>query len=382
LEDELLSPHAASSSSSFLAATAALHPAVIQLGRDYASGAIRGGNARCRAMLQCFALVLSDYQPPHTNSNNNSTNNNNNNNTTTHDIRQQLEQDVLKPSFDFWTNHCRPHSVSMGNAFTFFKTAVATLDRDWSWETMRQVLVQETIPAYLTQRLEYSDAAIAQYAVSKLQLHEVLLTFGYSEVIQHVLETAWRRNDKLHQPFRVIVVDSRPLLEGRRMVQALRQAGLEHVTYIYYHSLTYVMPTVTKVLLGASALMSNGSVLGRIGTAGIALAAKAHQVPVLVCCESYKISNRVQLESITHNELGPAFALFVHDDGNDNENEERKREDHKMASSSSSLQVLNLMYDLTHSELVSGVITEMGILPPTSVAVLLREMNPLNQTSG
>jgi translation initiation factor eIF-2B subunit delta len=40
------------------------------------------------------------------------------------------------------------------------------------------------------------------------------------------------------------------------------------------------------------------------------------------------------------------------------------------------LKLLNIMYDLTPSEFVSGIVTEMGILPPTSVAVILREMNP------
>ena len=35
---------------------------------------------------------------------------------------------------------------------------------------------------------------------------------------------------------------------------------------------------------------------------------------------------------------------------------------------------LNLLYDLTPSELVGGVVTETGLLPGSSVAVLLREM--------
>lgn len=34
------------------------------------------------------------------------------------------------------------------------------------------------------------------------------------------------------------------------------------------------------------------------------------------------------------------------------------------------------MYDVTPSDFVSGIVTELGILPPTSVAVLLREMSP------
>jgi translation initiation factor eIF-2B subunit delta len=35
--------------------------------------------------------------------------------------------------------------------------------------------------------------------------------------------------------------------------------------------------------------------------------------------------------------------------------------------------LINLMYDVTPP---IGIITETGIIPPTSVAVLLREMNP------
>jgi translation initiation factor eIF-2B subunit delta len=98
--------------------------------------------------------------------------------------------------------------------------------------------------------------------------------------------------------------------------------------------------------------------------------ARSHNVPVLVCCETFKISNRVQLESITGNELGdpddlmpPSMSL---------EKWKSSRGEH--------LRLLNLLYDLTPNEFVSGIVTEMGILPPTSVAVLLREMNP--QDSG
>jgi translation initiation factor eIF-2B subunit delta len=38
--------------------------------------------------------------------------------------------------------------------------------------------------------------------------------------------------------------------------------------------------------------------------------------------------------------------------------------------------LINLMYDVTPPDFVIGIITEAGIIPPTSVAVLLREMNP------
>lgn len=80
-----------------------------------------------------------------------------------------------------------------------------------------------------------------------------------------------------------------------------------------------------------------------------------------MCAETYKISNRVQLESINSNEIL----------NNNNENNENDGN-----SESNKVKVLNLLFDLTPASFVSGIVTEFGIVPPSSVAVLLREMNP------
>lgn len=61
---------------------------------------------------------------------------------------------------------------------------------------------------------------------------------------------------------------------------------------------------VSKVFLGAHALLANGYVMSRVGTSQIALVAKAFNVPVLVCCETYKFCERVQTDSFVSNELG------------------------------------------------------------------------------
>lgn len=44
--------------------------------------------------------------------------------------------------------------------------------------------------------------------------------------------------------------------------------------------------------------------MSRVGTSQIALVAKAFNVPVLVCCETYKFCERVQTDSFVSNELG------------------------------------------------------------------------------
>jgi translation initiation factor eIF-2B subunit delta len=321
--------------------SANLHPAVVELGYQYAAGLVRGGNARCRAMLQCFATVLSDFEP----------------NPADGDVRAVLDNTVFKPAFHYWTNHCRPHSVGMGNAFSFLKAAIASLDRESPYDQMVSEL-QETMKAYQGERIEYADQAIADHACQKLYNDEVILTYGHAEVVAEILQLAAESKDR---KLRVIVVDSRPLLEGRVMLEKLRQANIE-CSYILLNALTYVLQDVTKVLLGASALMSDGSVLGRVGTACVALAAHAQHIPVLVCSETYKISNRVQLEALTGNEIGNPEAV--------------SSETLKDWKELDNLKLLNLVYDLTPASFVSGIVTEFGIVPPTSVAVLLREMNP------
>ena len=58
------------------------------------------------------------------------------------------------------------------------------------------------------------------------------------------------------------------------------------------------------MLLTADGLLANGYVLSEVGTAMLALIARKNNKPVIVCCETYKFSERVQTDSIQFNELG------------------------------------------------------------------------------
>jgi len=70
------------------------------------------------------------------------------------------------------------------------------------------------------------------------------------------------------------------------------------------------MLQVTKVLFGAHALLANGFVTSQIGSSQVALVAKAYNIPVLVCCETYKFCDHVQTDSFVFNELGNYTVYF------------------------------------------------------------------------
>lgn len=120
-----------------------------------------------------------------------------------------------------------------------------------------------------------------------------------SSLINSILIEAHKDGKK----FKVIVVDGRPHLEGRETVRRLVDAEIP-CKYVLINAISYVMGSVSKVLLGAHALLTNGYVMSRIGTAQVALVAQSFNKPVLVCCEKYKFSERVQTDSFVYNEIG------------------------------------------------------------------------------
>ena len=77
--------------------------------------------------------------------------------------------------------------------------------------------------------------------------------------------------------------------------------------FLGFNLFLFVFFKVTKVFVGAHAVLANGCVMSRVGTSQVALVAKSHNVPVLVCCETYKFSERVQTDSFVFNELGKFF---------------------------------------------------------------------------
>lgn len=86
--------------------------------------------------------------------------------------------------------------------------------------------------------------------------------YGRSYSVELALTTAKKDGKR----FRVVVVDSRPLLEGRRLLKSLSEAGVP-TTYLNLNAVSYIMRTVSKVFLGAAAMLSNGAVISRAGTA-------------------------------------------------------------------------------------------------------------------
>jgi len=316
-----------------------VHPAVLRLGLQMAEGIVHGSNSRVVEMLRAFQIVVSDFTCPPSKV-----------------LSRELEIHLSK-QIQYMID-CRPQSMAMGNATKWLKMRVGHLPPHLSNDRAKALLCSQ-IDTFIEERITLADKAILSYAESHIASSDVVLVYGGSQVI----ETLLLHSHTLGAQFRVVVADSGPKFEGREMLGRLVEAGLR-CTYANLHALSYVMPEVNKVLLGASSMLLNGNLVSRAGTALVAMLAHEHGVPVLVCCETYKFAERVLLDSICYNELGDPDELVP-----------REGDSSKIADwrDMPRLKLLNLVYDVTPMKYLTMVVTEAGVVPPTSVPVIIRE---------
>ena len=147
-------------------------------------------------------------------------------------------------------------------------------------------------------------------------------------------------------PFHVFVDETRPVLQGARLTAwELGAAGID-CTLICDGAAAHLMGQgrVDMVIVGTDRVTANGDVVNKIGTRALAIAARWHDVPFYVACPASTFD--------PHTPTGADVAI-----------EERAAEEVTGAiPTPASVQVHNPAFDVTPAELVTGYVTERGIL--------------------
>ncbi len=168
-----------------------------------------------------------------------------------------------------------------------------------------------------------------------------LATGGYG-TSYGVIRTAWQAGKDI----RVIATQTAPLYQGARLTVWELKRDRIPVTLITDSMAAYAMKNagVTKVLLGADRVLMNGDVANKIGTYGIAILAKRHDIPFLVAAPVSTIDRKST--GIVIEQRDPAEVRNVLG---------------KLAITVPDVPALNPAFDVTPNELVSAIITERGI---------------------
>ncbi|GMM31283.1 translation initiation factor eIF2B subunit delta [Martiniozyma asiatica (nom. inval.)] len=371
-----------------------VHPSILSLSLKMSTYKVVGSNARAVAMMEAFKDVISSYITPEGTSLQR--------NLTSH-LSHQIE--YLKTG--------RPLSVSMGNAIRWLKQRISVIPITTDDATAKQLLVEQ-INDFIIEKIIAADDVIINYAAPHITNNSRILTFGHSKVLKKLFQYCALKEDKT---FDIYIIDSKPLFEGKRLAKDLAQYP-ENIKCHYntLGSLSSLLATtnIDYCFLGAHSMLSNGRLYSRVGTALVAMAAKRKNIPVLVCCESLKFSDKVQLDSVTQNELGDPDDLIATNATNkkgfyleqyldkvsqqqekDNKQQQQQQQQQQKGKKNQespatkesdlsnwkqipNLNVLNILYDLTPPEYIQKIITEFGALPPSSVPVVLREYKSTN----
>jgi methylthioribose-1-phosphate isomerase len=153
--------------------------------------------------------------------------------------------------------------------------------------------------------------------------------------------------------FRVYANETRPLLQGARLTAwELSSAGIS-VTLICDGMAAHVMrdQRISLVITGADRIAANGDVANKIGTYGLAVLARYHQIPFYVAAPSstFDLSlpsgEKIPIEQRDPDEISRGFGRQT---------------------APENIRIYNPAFDVTPHELITGIITERGIIQPVN----------------
>ncbi|MEM1827094.1 MAG: S-methyl-5-thioribose-1-phosphate isomerase, partial [Desulfurococcaceae archaeon] len=173
-----------------------------------------------------------------------------------------------------------------------------------------------------------------------------LATAGYGTV-GAVVRVAWRQG----KIAKLITTETRPLLQGARLnVWEYSREGIP-ITLITDNMVGYLMRRrlIDAVFVGADRITREGFVINKIGTYMIALAAKRHGIPFYVVAPTSTIDLNSSINEVVIEERDP---------------DEVRRVMNELLITLPNVPVVNPAFDVTDPDLVTGIVTEKGVLSP------------------
>jgi ribose 1,5-bisphosphate isomerase len=199
--------------------------------------------------------------------------------------------------------------------------------------------------------LEDSKEHIAEIGAKRIHDGDVVFTHCHSSTVTRLLAKV--KEDGKN--FKVICTETRPAYQGRITANELVGLGIE-TTFIVDSAARSFMGTVDVVIVGADAITSEGNVVNKIGSSGIAVLAHEARVPFYVVSELLKFDPETlkgECEKI-----------------------EQRNPAEVWSEAPSKLIVRNPAFDVTPNRYIHGLICEEGIIAPQSVVEIIRLRYP------
>jgi methylthioribose-1-phosphate isomerase len=149
---------------------------------------------------------------------------------------------------------------------------------------------------------------------------------------------------------KVIATETRPVQQGSRLTAfELKHDGID-VTIIPDTAVGYTMANnlVNRVVVGADRILRTGHVYNKIGTYQVATMAKQHNIPFYVAAPLSTFDLKSNPEDVIIEQRNASEVTGIGD----------------KKTAPDDITVINPAFDLTTPDLISGIITEKGVIKP------------------
>lgn len=218
------------------------------------------------------------------------------------------------------------------------------LDRLWLKREINQRIF------YVLKHFEESKAKITEIGVRKIKQNMVIFTHCHSSTVMAILKEA-----KKTTKFEVHVTETRPLLQGRITAKELLGSNLSVTMYVD-SAARLALKKADLMVIGCDAITSEGKVINKIGSELFAEAAERIGVPVYVCTDSWKFDPKTLF----------GFSEVI----------ETRKGSEVWEKAPSKLKIDNHAFEIIGPNLISGVISELGIYGPRTFVEVVQKNYP------
>lgn len=230
----------------------------------------------------------------------------------------------------------RPTAVSLANALRYVMRYKAN-----TVEEARRAIAANA-DAFIANS-ENAIKKIGEIGAHRIKDGDTIMTHCNSSAAFQIFETAFKQGKKIN----VVATETRPRQQGYITVDFLQNVGIP-TTLILDSAVRYYMKKVDMVIVGADAITVNGSLINKVGTSQVALAANEARVSFICAAETYKFSPRTLLgEMIEIEERDPSEVLSP-----------------ELQKKWPKLKVSNPAFDVTPHKYIDMIITEIGAISP------------------
>ncbi|MCY3413887.1 MAG: S-methyl-5-thioribose-1-phosphate isomerase [Candidatus Heimdallarchaeota archaeon] len=223
-----------------------------------------------------------------------------------------------------------------------------------STDEMRQAVIN-TSDEYLN-LLKSTKEKIIETGAHLIQDDYTVMTHCHSSITSAIFVRA----HELGKNIRAICTETRPRYQGRKTAMELVEAGIPTIQVVD-SGMRWIArrESIDLIMIGLDAVTSQGTVLNKIGSRLLALAAKESDIPLYVAGPLLKFDSDTVFGSRTIIEM---------------RDEEEILADWKNAPKG--LKVLNPAFESVSRDLIDAMITEAGVFPPTLVYKIVRDEYP------